>query len=905
MNRTPALALGMMLCGFACTPAGDAPLGVRSLREQRGRKTITLSAWTRDVAEEIAAEPQAYTGKTLVVQKAYLNPKADVVIGKNTVRYPLRGGGTAVVALASVPEWLRQWTSAPLALTGMLHPVRSTPTPSGAELMLRAQSVALAHPLELTAVRIDPQADATWLVAHLENFGGHPASATLELRFGSLSQQRSVEGLPPNESAQVRLRLFGPQQPPWDDLGPEKRRLSVRFSDRSALALDLAKWLEEPADTLLDWGYSFSAPGNATLALSQTDAELERYAALELRSQLAQFTDANIEPREPDAAEPLPQRPLLVVGTPAHNALAAELVRTAGLADRLRAVGPEGYVLKTLQHGGRPTILVAAPAPRGVVYGVYALLEHYGVRFTFTGARPPGRRPFRVLDADEASAPLFAHRRLVAMGHDATATARWTQWEWLAMIDRAAESRFAEIVVPLNGLDTTFGYAPGSSQTAAFPFDVGPYTCVAEAYVDHVRTLAMLADHARRRGIQLTFAAWAPDGTLLRTAPPPCLQGYPTSGKVGEAIDVLDDPGDFLGLLRVEEAAGRVAQLLKDKASTLSVPYRRGASARASFLAHRAWDATFDVRTYYASLAASLSEGETAVRLAEAVLQFDRLDADVLAAAPHPFGLGPAPVLPVEPAHLACDWAQLRTQATGSAAADQMARLKNQSRKLRDLQAKLDPLHKALLEALGGDAAAEDDPLFSSAPAVRRRERISEAVYRFRALLGALASIQEAAMAYNAGLAEPADALPNLRVAAGKLRKARRILLWVLRRAQGSDTEAPLTELAERLDEQAKLLAEWLGPAAEAEPTVRLNVGGSSAVVHLFRTSSSDVYAAYTLKGQETVHLRLSAPEARLFRRGQPPKLIEAEGGLFLVALDRVPIYLVARRTAWPGQIGP
>lgn len=909
MTRALAVGLGLVVCGIGCAPRRDLSPGARSLRGQLARRTITVPVWGEDVAAELASNAHDYAGKTLAVERAYLDPRGTLRIGKDLSQFPLAGGGTALVPTPGVPPWLRAWTAAPLKLRGVLQPPRqgdeNRPAP---DLVVRAESIDFAHPLELACVQVERGKEATWLVAHVENYRGEGARATVELRFADATARQRLPAIAPGGAATVRLKLFDSAPPEWLRLPPERRSLRLVFDDGSATSVDVGKWLEGPADSLLDWGYSFTPPASAVMALSadKPEAELERFAALELRSYLAQFTDANIEPREPEAQEALPTLPLLVVGTARYNALAAQLIRQAGLEARLRELGPEGYLLKSLQHGGQPALLVTAATPRGLVYGVYALLEHYGVRFSMFGARLPARTAFRILDVDEARGPLFARRSLVAEGAEPTAPARWSQWQWLAMIDLAAKNRFNEVVFPLDGFEGTFAYEPGRSRAAVFPFEVSPpHSCLAEALLAHQRGLAVLADYARRRGIDVAFARRSPGGALLRVAAPACLTGWTPPEGIGQPVAVLDDPGDFLGLARVEETARAAGALLEGKAPAIAAPYRSGAMARVSFLARFAWDAAWTPEAHFRRWAATLCEGEAADKLAKAVLEGDRLDEDILAAVPKPFGLGAPLVLPVEERDLACDWGALRARATGAAVGAQLQELKTQGRKLRELQARLEPLYAAFREALGAVAPPWEGPLFETAPAAQRGDRIAEAMNRFRALLGALASVQEATLAYYAGLAEPAEALPQLVVAAGKYRKARRILQWVLSRVPHSEMAPTLAALADGLREQAGRLGEWLGPAAEAEPGARLTLAGSDAIVHLLRTRGEDIFAAYKLAGEEVVHLRLGTTEARVFRRGQPPKTLRAEGGVFLLAVSTVPTYVVVKRAAWPGQPAP
>ena len=910
MKRLAALALGLGLVGsiVGCAPRGDMPAGVRSLRHQRARGTITLPTWTIDVAEEVATTPDAYAGKTLVIEHAYLDPAEPWRVVNGKVTCGLRGGGTVVMRAKAMPAWLRTRTGAPVRLRARLHPPRiSESDPSMSELLLRVTHIDFAHPLELAFVAIEERAHATWLIAHVENYRGEPASAEVDARFANTRYRGNVGPLAPGEGVKVEVKLYGDTPPEWRDLPPKARRLQLRFDDGSEVAVDIGQWLEGPMEGLLDWGYSHTGVSTAAVALSadRPEAELERFAALELRSHLHQLSDANIEPREPTDREPLPPGPLFVVGTARHNPLAAEIIRKAGLEPRVRAAGAEGYVLKSLVHNGHPTLLVTAHTPRGLVNGVYGLLLRYGARITLSGVRLPARGPLRVPTLDDTVAPLFAHRSLVAVSAAANWTAQWSQWDWLAMLDAAAKTRFNEVVVPLDGLEATFAYAPRRSRDAVFPFEVGPYTCVAQAYLAHQRGLGLLADVARRRGLALAFAHRDEHGALRRTHPPACLPTARPARDVGQVVDVLEDPGDVLSLPRVEDTAKVVAGLLRAKASALAVPFGRGARFRAGFLAAVAWDKALTPMAFYRGWAATVCEGEGVEVLAGAALKFDKLDGALLAAAPQPFGLGPAPVLPVDDDDLKSDWARLRARATAPATAEQMKALKAQSQKLREVERGLQPVYADLRKALGGVAEPWEAPMLETASASRRADRITLRAYMLRSLLGALASVQEGTLAYTAGLAAPDQALSQLRVAAGEYRKARRIMLWIANSGQWSVLEPWLTSLAAQVHEQAERLGEWLGPAGDAEPSARLRAQGSDAIIQLFRTSERNVYAVYKLAGSEVVHLRLNAAEARLFRRGQPTRTIRATGGAFLISIDTVPTYLVTRRTPWAGEPMP
>ena len=904
MKRTLALALGLLAAGVGCAPRDDAPPPVRALRKQQRRATIALPLWDTDVAEEVVTDAASYQNKTVVISRAYLDPRREVVVGEKRVIFPLRGGGFVLMPVERVPAWLRGWTGAPLRFRARIHPPRAGESIPAGGPMLTGREVSFAHPLELAFVRIDRKKDGAWLIAYVENFGGDAASATVDLRFGSRHGRAEVPKLAAGHFAKVTLKLSDEPSPSAADLPPQARRLSVTFEDGSAVAVDVGRWLDEPTRPLLDWGYRVPRDANAVLALSvdAPEAALERFAALELLSYLEQSTDASIAPREPTSKEPLAKQPVLVVGTPRHNPAAARLVRQAGLAARLGALGPEGYVLKTLTDEGRPTLLVTATTARGVMHGVYGVLGHYGVQFSMMGARLPTWGKFQLIKLDEARGPQFATRRLIARGSHPASTSLWRHRQWIAMVDVAAKNRYNEVVIPLDGLEDTFTYRPGRSRRAVFPFAGGPYSCLAEAYLGHQHGLAILADYARRRGLDVGFARQGSEGKPLRVAAPSCLGAAVPPGKVGQAIEVLDDPGDVLGLPRLEEAAAAAAALVRSRHPVLSVPYSSGARARASFLGKLAWDKALTPAAYYQSWARTLLDGDAADQLAKAAQAVDKVDGDIVAMAPRPLGRGPAVVVPVQAGDLACNWTALSARAKAPAVAAARKSLQAQSRKLREVAEELRPVHWSVREALGSMAPPWEDPLFEAVSATQRAARISRGFYMLRGLLGGLASAQESALAYYAALADPGGALPRLQVAYSKCSAARR----ALRRVAGSHRDAPfgpvLDRLSRRLGQQEALLRAWLGPVADASPAARLNILGSDAVVHLFHKDGERIFAAYTLAGSQVVEFPLRAETARLIHRGRPATTLRAEGGAFIIPLDTVPTYIISRDALTPGR---
>lgn len=90
-------------------------------------------------------------------------------------------------------------------------------------------------------------------------------------------------------------------------------------------------------------------------------------AQSELLRGLSGLTGADVS-----AADAVQGAGAVVIGTPSSSAI----IQTLPLADRLAAVGPEGYLVETAESDGQSVIAVAANTDIGVLYGSFALLRH-------------------------------------------------------------------------------------------------------------------------------------------------------------------------------------------------------------------------------------------------------------------------------------------------------------------------------------------------------------------------------------------------------------------------------------------------------------------------------------------------------------------------------------------------
>jgi hypothetical protein len=134
------------------------------------------------------------------------------------------------------------------------------------------------------------------------------------------------------------------------------------------------------------------------IVLAQDASPSTRHAAEELQQFLRQMTGAEL-PLVADS-EPLGQHEI-VLGDSAHR-------QQLNVDIDFAALGPEGYVIRTVGSH----LVIAGGRERGILYGVYGLLEdHFGCRwFTPTVSRVPSYRRLALAELDERQVPVLEYR---------------------------------------------------------------------------------------------------------------------------------------------------------------------------------------------------------------------------------------------------------------------------------------------------------------------------------------------------------------------------------------------------------------------------------------------------------------------------------------------------------------
>jgi len=133
----------------------------------------------------------------------------------------------------------------------------------------------------------------------------------------------------------------------------------------------------------------------AVIVVGEGKGQFDRWVAGELQRYLQALSGAEFSIVTSDKVPP--GKPLIVVGGPENNPLAAsarqkQLVSFADLK-------PEGLVLKTVELDGRPAVVAGGNDETGTMYAAYELLERLGIVFQLTNDIIPRQKPDLVLPA--------------------------------------------------------------------------------------------------------------------------------------------------------------------------------------------------------------------------------------------------------------------------------------------------------------------------------------------------------------------------------------------------------------------------------------------------------------------------------------------------------------------------
>ena len=179
--------------------------------------------------------------------------------------------------------------------------------------------------------------------------------------------------------------------------------------------------------------------GSIELVIPKKADRLERFAASELQRYLARLFRASAT----------------VVSSPTQTAECVFLLGTATRhpwpdsgARSLPKLSDQGFVLRKTRCMGKPAMVIIGGSPAATMWGVYELVERYGVRYLLSGdVFPAKQRDFHLPEIDRIFEPVFRARWFKTMGDFAMGMEGWGMADYRPFIDQLAKLKFNRIRV--------------------------------------------------------------------------------------------------------------------------------------------------------------------------------------------------------------------------------------------------------------------------------------------------------------------------------------------------------------------------------------------------------------------------------------------------------------------------
>lgn len=193
-------------------------------------------------------------------------------------------------------------------------------------------------------------------------------------------------------------------------------------------------------------------------------APLERRAAAELQSYLPRLTEQPVRPGDGDGLQ-------VLVGT--RDSLPALRSLRPALPD---ALVEQEIIVRSGQAGGQPALAVTGGSPAAVQWAAYALLEHLGVVFEFSGeVLPPRQRELDLSSLNMRQHPRIAERGLRLHLNFPMDQSAYSLPEFRAWADRMARLKFNYLMFHFYSAHPWFVFRYRNAETTHGTFFVGSY----------------------------------------------------------------------------------------------------------------------------------------------------------------------------------------------------------------------------------------------------------------------------------------------------------------------------------------------------------------------------------------------------------------------------------------------
>jgi len=167
--------------------------------------------------------------------------------------------------------------------------------------------------------------------------------------------------------------------------------------------------------------------------------ELEQFAVSELQSYLKRLfgVTANIRHSPNSTAEYR-----VILGNPQSNPIIVQAIGEANFPQ----LSDQGFLLRKTAFMDKPTMVISGGSPAATMWGVYELVEHYGVRYLLHGdVYPENAGDFHLPEIDKVCEPLLRVRWWRVINDFAMGPESWGMADYRPVLDQLAKLKFNRI----------------------------------------------------------------------------------------------------------------------------------------------------------------------------------------------------------------------------------------------------------------------------------------------------------------------------------------------------------------------------------------------------------------------------------------------------------------------------
>ncbi len=171
--------------------------------------------------------------------------------------------------------------------------------------------------------------------------------------------------------------------------------------------------------------------------------QLEQYAAGQLCDYLQKLYGIEVKPT---VGIPASAEALFLIGGPGTNGLVKKATKPRGFPK----VSEQGMVLRRVEVGKRPGLIVGGGSPRATLWAVYELVERWGVRYLLHGdVLPEAGGEFRLPELDETKEPALTVRQWRVVNDFANGPESWGMADYRPLLDQLAKMKFNRLFLSL------------------------------------------------------------------------------------------------------------------------------------------------------------------------------------------------------------------------------------------------------------------------------------------------------------------------------------------------------------------------------------------------------------------------------------------------------------------------